>query len=237
MGGESVFWDQTLYGAVDMERRPDVRRNLREPKWAVSVKGCRRIWMQCLVVCFLVCGLSGCTLWSAVPVTLKEVKDYVVGQEQSFSHPLNRVLAATVFCLKKSGFTAVRIEHFNNKGLVRGDWGEASVKLTMEAITPGMTKVSSKVHRGEASREFSSETEIFTQTRRTLSSQTTLHWDKLVYGMVTVHAEPQESSPVIAYLGFGATASVISESDGWSRIALMDQGAGYVLSRHLGLEE
>ncbi len=219
-----------------MERRPNVRRTPRETKWTISVKACRMVGMRCLVVWFLAWWLSGCSVWSAVPVTLKEVKDYVVGQEQSFSNPLNQVLAATVFSLKKSRFTVVRIEHFNKKGLVRGDWDEASVKLTMEAITPGMTKVSSKVHRGEASREFSSEIEIFTQIRRILESQTPLQWEKLVHGMVTVHTEPRDSAPVIAYLGTGATAGVITDHDGWSRISLMDEGAGYILSRHLGHE-
>ena len=57
--------------------------------------------------------LYGCGFLSAVPVTLKEIKDYTVGQQESFSYPLDLVLATTIYNLREMGFIILRIEDFN----------------------------------------------------------------------------------------------------------------------------
>ena len=101
--------------------------------------------------------LSGCAVLTAVPVTIKEVKDYVMGRDQSFSYPIDQVLKSTIYNLRQMGFTISRIESFNQKGLIQADWKKTSVKLSMETITPKLTKVIVKVKSDNSSREYSSE--------------------------------------------------------------------------------
>jgi len=175
----------------------------------------------------------GCVGFSAVPVTLKEVKDYVVGQEQSFSHSLDRVLAATVYNLRQTDFVILRIEHFNQKGLIHANWQDTSVKLSMETITPKLTKVSSMVRRGDSLREYSLEEEIFNNIRTILQREKLPNLGKLTREMVKVHLSPDKNSPVIAYMGLGARADLIKEEGDWGKIVLMDSGIGYIALKHL----
>jgi len=178
--------------------------------------------------------LSGCSPFSAASTIFSQAKPYVVSQKQSFSHPLNKVMAASADCLRDTGFDVARVEHFNEKGLILGRWKDISVRLSMEAITPGMTKVAGKIHSSSSFREFSSETEIFTRVRSILERKEPLNWRELVSGMVAVHASPDEKSPVIAYFGPGANADVIIEEGDWGMIALMDNSAGYIPTIHIG---
>jgi len=177
---------------------------------------------------------SGCSPFALIPVTLREVKNYVVAQEQSFSYPLDRVMGATTHSLSQTGFTLSRIEHFNRKGLILAHWEEMSVKLSLESITPGLTKISSRLYRDKTAREFSSEKEIFSHVREILQSERPFHWKEIVRGMVMVHVSPDEKSPVVAYLGPGENADLIDEEGSWGRIALMGDGTGFMKLIHLG---
>ena len=183
------------------------------------------------VLCALL--FQGCSVWSAIPVTLKEVKDYVVGQEQSFSHPINQVLAATVHNLRQAGFSVEQIEYFNEKGLIKANWKETSVILDLNTITPSLTKARTKISRGEGYREFSSEQEMFNNVRRVLDSGKPLNWETLTAGMVKVHVKPDGNSPVIAYLGPGVKADLLREEGKWGEIQLMDGGTGFIALKHL----
>jgi hypothetical protein len=177
--------------------------------------------------------LSGCAVLTAVPITIKEVKDYVVGRDQSFSCPLDQVLKSSVHNLRKMGFTILRIESFNQKGLVQADWQMTSVKLSMETITPKLTKVIVKVKSDNTSREYSSEDELFTNIRETLKEEREIEWKGLTKGMVTVHLKPDKNSPVIAYLAPGALTNVIAQEGTWAKIGLMDNCTGFIDNKHL----
>lgn len=185
------------------------------------------------MVFFLSLILSGCAVLTAVPITIKEVKDYVVGRDQSFSCPLDQVLKSSVYNLRKMGFTILRIESFNKKGLVQADWETTSVKLSMETITPKLTKVIVKVKSDNTSREYSSEDELFANIRETLKEEKEIDWKGLIKGMVTVHLKPDENSPVVAYLAPGALADVIDQEGPWVKIGLMDNCTGFIANKHL----
>ena len=75
-------------------------------------------WKFIVLIISSVYILNGCAAISVVPVTLKEVKDYAFGQQQSFGYPLEKVLKATVLELRQMEFTIKRIEAFNHKGLI-----------------------------------------------------------------------------------------------------------------------
>lgn len=182
---------------------------------------------------FLSLLLSGCAVLTAVPVTIKEVKEYVVGRDQSFSCPLDQVLKSAAHNLSKMGFTISRIESFNKKGLIQADWQMNSVKLSMETITPKLTKVIVKVKRNNSSREYSSEDELFANIRETLKEEKEIDWEGLIKGMVTVHLKPDKASPVIAYLAPGALTDVIDQEGKWVKIGLMDNCTGFIANKHL----
>lgn len=184
-----------------------------------------------LVVLLLL--LSGCAVLTAVPVTIKEVKDYVMGRDQSFSYPIDQVLKSTIYNLRQMGFTISRIESFNQKGLIQADWKKTSVKLSMETITPKLAKVLCKVKRDNSSREYSSEDELFANVRETLKQGKEIDWEGLIKGMVTVHLKPDKNSPVIAYLAPGALADVINQEGKWFKIGLMDNCTGFIVHKHL----
>jgi len=156
-----------------------------------------------------------------------------VGRDQSFSCPLDQVLQSAVHNLRKMGFTISRIESFNQKGLIQADWQMNSVKLSMETITPKLTKVIVKVKSDNTSREYSSEDELFANIRETLKEEKEIDWKGLIKGMVTVHLKPDKNSPVIAYLAPGALTDVIDQEGKWVKIGLMDNCTGFIANKHL----
>lgn len=172
--------------------------------------------------------LTGCVLLSALPVTLKELKDYTVGQQQSFAYPIDDVLTASSYTLRESSFTIVRIEQFNRNALVKAGWNNTLVEFSMESVTPKLTKVNCKIRRGDKTPEYSSEKELFSKVRETLEKERKIDWAAIVKDMVCIHIRPDESSPIVGYLGQGSTAKVMDEAGGWKKVELMDNHYGYV---------
>ena len=108
-----------------------------------------------------------------------------------------------------------------------------SVKLSIETITPKLTKVIVKVKGDNSSREYSSEDELFANVRETLKEGKEIDWKGLIKGMVTVHLKPDNNSPVIAYLAPGALTDVIGREGKWVKIGLMDNCTGFIANEHL----
>ncbi len=177
------------------------------------------------IMIFFLCFLSGCSIYSAIPVTLKEVKDYTVGQQKSYSYSLNEVLVATCFCLKKAGFSIVRIENFNQKGLVHGNCEDTSIKFSLDAVTPNLTKISSKIYLGSGFRDYSSEKTLFNNIETFLQRGTLKEWSRIIKGMSTVYISPDVNSPAIAYILPGTN----QKQGEWVSISLMDGYSGYVI--------
>jgi hypothetical protein len=191
----------------------------------------RALWPGFICVLFFL--LPGCSIYSAIPVAIDEFKDLVFSREQSYSYPLNNVLKATVFNLDKMGFVMSRIEHYRENGLVHADWEDTRVKIKIETITPTLTKVSCSVWRWESAREHSSEEALFDNIQETLKEDFEVDWDKLTGHMALVHIKADETSPVIAYLGPGEKAEIISKQDGWGEIELEGSSSGYIPLEYL----
>ena len=201
----------------------------------ISTIFCRKI--KILIAITSVFGVlfgTGCGFFAAVPFTLSEMKTYLVGKEESLSYPLDLVLQATVFNLDRMGFDIQRVERFNQKGLVYAAWQGTSVSLSMESITPTLTKVICTFKRSDTMREYSSEKELYNNIRDTLKLKESPDSKTLFKKMVTVHRAKDNSSPVIAYLGRGSETEIVSRSGEWAEIALMDNCTGYIAFRYLG---
>jgi len=190
--------------------------------------------MNALLALFLI-YLSGCSALWAVPFTMKEIKDYVAGQERSFIYPLDRVMKATVFALKKNGFVLERIEYFSQKGFIQAKWEDTSVEIVLETVTPKMTRVTSRVHSNRLARQYSCEGALFDEVKGILNKKHPLNWKEMTGGMATVHVSPEKGSPVMAYLREGLEVEVMEEQGEWGKIALMDRSAGFIALKHLYL--
>jgi len=200
----------------------------------ISTIFCRKI--KILIVITSVSGVlfgTGCGFFAAVPFTLSEMKTYFAGKEESLSYPLDLVLQATVFDLDRMGFDIQRVERFNQKGLVYAAWQGTSVSLSMESITPNLTKVICTFTRSDTMREYSLEKELYNNIRDTLKLKQLPNRKTLFKKMVTVHLSKDNNSPVIAYLGRGSKTKIVSRTGEWAEIDLMDNCTGYIAFRYL----
>jgi hypothetical protein len=196
---------------------------------------CRKI--KILIVITSVLGVlfgTGCAFFGAIPFTLSEMKAYLAGKEESLSYPLDPVLQAAVLNLDRMGFNIERVERFNQKGLVYATWQGTSASLSMESITPNLTKVICTFKRPDTMRGYSSEKELYNNIRDTLKLKELPDRKTLFKNMVAVHHSKDNNSPVIAYLGRGSQTEIISRSGEWAEIALMDKCTGYIAFRYLG---
>lgn len=192
----------------------------------------RVLQMHALPAIFLL-YLSGCSAFWAVPFSLEEIKDYVLGQKRSFAYPLDQSMRATISVLKKNGFVLERIEYFNRKGSIQAKWENTSVELAFETVTPSMTRVTSRVQRNRLSREYSCEGALFDEVQEFLGRRHFLDWKEMILEMAAVHVSPENGSPVMAYLKKGSKVEIIEETGEWGKIALMDHSAGFMIMKHL----
>ncbi len=171
---------------------------------------------------------SGCTPYSLIPVTLKEVKDYVVEQEQGFSYPLRRVMLTSAACLEELQFDLKRVETFRDHGRIEAEWQKTSVTLKFEAVTPNLTKMMCRVTADGKARQFSTEKELFSNTRAALLQNHRQSFAHLARGMVPIHIEPDKDSAIVAYLAPGVEISMSAENESWRRVVLKCQGEGFL---------
>lgn len=197
----------------------------------------RFILFSChLIICIFF--VSGCSALSLIPLTLQEIKLYVVGQRESFSYPLDRVMKAAIYSLQLSGFTIVRVEHFNQKGLINASWKNATVELLMVLpVTPNLTKVTSKIQKDAGFREYSSEEEVFESMRKSLEDERGFDWSQLTRGMSPVHFSPNNDSVVIGYLGPGEETEIMKQHGKWFEIEMMDDHSGFIGLNYLKVKQ
>jgi hypothetical protein len=169
---------------------------------------------------------------AAVPVTLKEVKNYIVGQQKSFAHPLDKVMVTSANTLREMEFVILRIETFNQKGFIHAKWQDVDAELYLETVTPKLTKVKNKIRGRKKSREYSTEEVFFQSVNTALNQNEATNLNEITDGMIRVHISPENNSPVIAYLGTGEDVEFVEEVGVWSRIGLMDEYAGFAESKY-----
>ncbi|MFC1812359.1 hypothetical protein ACFL03_06665 [Thermodesulfobacteriota bacterium] len=176
--------------------------------------------------------LYGCAALSVIPVTLKEVKNHIVGQQKSFAHPLDKVMVTSAIKLREMEFVLLRIENFNQKGFIHAKWQDVDTELYLETVTPKLTKMKSKIRGKNKSREYSTEEAFFQSVHNALNQNETRNLNEFTDGMINVHISPDNNSPVIAYLGTGEDVEFVEQVGTWARIGLMDSYAGFAESKY-----
>jgi SH3-like domain-containing protein len=200
--------------------------------------GCERLsWFRLLLggVILLASWLlsSGCGVYSAVPVTLQEIKHYVVEQEETYPANLRRVVRASVAGLEGLQFSVDRIELDERRGYIVAHWQKNQVKLTFTAITPTLTKVENRILKDGSWRDFASEKGLFAAVHRALDdSRGRLDaWQRAVRRMVPLHQRPESGATVVAWIRPELEVKVDTEaspSPRWAAIALKMGGLGYL---------
>ncbi len=177
--------------------------------------------------------LSGCSVYTALPVTLQELKHYVVEQEESYPQPLRPVVQAAVCSLRQLEFKVKRIEISDNQAYIAAFWGETRVRLEFIAVTPTLTRIESRMFKESAWRDFASEKELFSSVRRALDGESgeLCRWQRAVRGMVPLFYHPESGASIVAYLAPGFSISV-SEAKSlpprWAAISLELGGFAYL---------
>ena len=194
----------------------------------------RRILILISCVLFLF-STWGCSALFLVPVTLKEVKDYVSERKQSFSEPLDEVLVSTGYSLKALDFELKRIEYVGSRGLIHASAKDTVVHLNFDAVTPNLTRMRSKITTRNGIRYFSSEDELFNQIRAELAAERKRSYKKIGEGMTEVYLKQDIKSKVVAFFAPGEEVKISVEEhpERWISVRLKSGGSGYIDKRHI----
>ncbi|MCD6292478.1 MAG: hypothetical protein J7M09_03355 [Deltaproteobacteria bacterium] len=185
--------------------------------------------------------LSGCSVYTALPVTLQELKHYVVEQEESYPQSLRPVVQAAVCSLHQLKFKLDRIEISDNLAYIAAFWGKTQVKLKFSAITPNLTRVESRMTQKDTWRDYASEDELFSSIRRTLDDTDIVlcTWQRAVRGMIPLLNHPESGAAIIAYQAPGSSISISkieSLPPGWVAISLRLDGFAYLEQKNYSLQ-
>ena len=185
------------------------------------------------VILLVVYILSGCAAYTALPVTLQELKHYVVEQQESYPYSLRPVVRAAVCSLRQLEFKIERIEISDHQAYLKAFWGETRVRLEFAAITPTLTRVENRMIRESTWRDYASEKELFLSVRRTLDDKEgrLYCWQRAVRGMVPLYLHPESGAAIVAYISPGLSISTSDEEPlppRWAAIALELGGFGYL---------
>ncbi len=185
------------------------------------------------VILLLAWLLSGCGAYSALPVTLQELKHYVVEQEESYPSDLRSTVRAAEAGLSGLEFNVDRIELSDNRGYIAAHWRETRVSLEFTAITPHLTRVENRILKSGNWRDYSSEKELFTAVRRALDNrrETLDSWQRAVRRMVPLHYRPEPGAAVVAWVRPETTIKIDKESSRpprWTAVSLEMGGYAYL---------
>ena len=189
-----------------------------------------------LVSCLLFSlTMWGCSALFLVPVTLKEVKDYVSERKQSFSNTLDEVLVSAGYSLKALDFELKRIEYVGSRGLIHASTKDTAVHLNFDAVTSNLTRMRSKIITKNGVRYFSSEEELFNQIREELTAKNRRSFMKIGDGMTPVYLKQDIKSKVVAFFAPGEEVKISAEEQPelWISVRLKSGGSGYIDKRHI----
>jgi hypothetical protein len=202
---------------------------------------CFRLLLAVLVL-LLAWLLSGCSVYSAVPVSLQEIKHYVVEQEESYPNDLRSVVRASVAGLEELKFDLDRVELSTNRGYIAAHWKNTRVTLKFTAITPTFTRVENRILKEGRWRDYASEKELFTTVHRALDDgkRVSLAWQRAVRRLVPLHYRPESGATVVAWIRPGVTVEIDRESSSlprWSAVTLEMNGVAYLDQQNYRLDE
>ena len=202
---------------------------------------CLRLLLALLVL-LLAWLLSGCGVYSAVPVSLQEIKHYVLEQEASYPADLHHVVRASVAGLDELKFDLDRIEMSTERGYIAAHWQNTQVSLEFTAITPTFTRVESRILKDGRWRDYASEKELFTAVRRALDDNRGVGaaWQRAVRQLVPLHYRPESGATVVAWIRPGVQVEVDREASvlpRWSAVELKMDGYAYLDRESYRLDE
>ena len=177
--------------------------------------------------------LSGCAAYTVLPVTLQELKHYVVEQQESYPYSVRPVVRAAVCSLHQLEFKIERIEISDHQAYIKAFWGETRVRLEFAAITPTLTRIENRMIRESTWRDYASEKELFLTVRRTLDGEKEVPycWSRAVRGMVPLYYRPESGAAIAAYLSPDFSIKFNqreSRAPRWAAIALKLGGFAYL---------
>ncbi len=204
--------------------------------YEIEFGGERLSWFRLLLaglVLLLAWLLSGCGAYSAVPVSLQEIKHYVLEQEESYPNDLRSVVRASVAGLDELKFELDRVELGADRGYLAAHWRNTRVTLEFAAITPTFTKVENRILKDGRWRDYASEKELFTAVRRALDDNrgTGAAWQRAVRHLVPLHCRPESGATVVAWLRPGLEVDFDREASRlprWSAVALKMDGLAFL---------
>ena len=176
---------------------------------------------------------SGCSYYSAVPLTLKEVKDYVIEKEESVSFPLRTAVVHSVRAMKSLDFEPSRIEMSGEKGMAKGACGSLKIELNFDSITPSLTRIRARIVDSGSRRRFSAEDAFFGAVKEGLSGKTGIDMREMTRGLTPVYFKADSKTPTVAYIGHGERIAIVESRDEWTEIALVSAGSGYVMTKNI----
>lgn len=202
---------------------------------------CLRLLLALLVL-LLAWLLSGCGVYSAVPVSLQEIKHYVLEQEESYPGDLHRVVRASVAGLEELKFDLDRIEMSADRGYIAAHWQNTRVSLKFTAITPTFTRVENRILKDGRWRDYASEKELFTAVRRALDGnrEVRVAWQRAVRQLVPLHYRPESGAAVVAWVRPGVQVKIDREASAlprWSAVVLEMDGFAYLDQESYRLDE
>lgn len=196
-----------------------------------SVSSRRAVWST-VTVCVLFVSCSPLLL---IPVSVKEIKDYVLESEASFSEPVPAVLAGAGFSLKQLDFDLKRVELFADHGRIKAEAEDTAVYLQFDAVTPRLTRMRCKISTKKGLRYFSSEEELFKRIHTVLSEKPGPGLKDICRGMATAFIEPDIGSRVVAY--FAREEEIAIDNDrqhpDWSRVMLGSGKTAYISKKNI----
>ena len=187
------------------------------------------------LIALVILTTQGCSPLFLIPVTVKEIRDYVKEQEQSYSYPLRRVVISAGHSLRELNFTLKRVEFPDDHGMISAVFNETTVALRFEAVTVNLTRMRSKITTENGARYFSSEKELFDQIRKTLAANNQPVLRDIGAGLTQVYFMPDMKSRIIAYLAAGEEVWINGKEfkKDWNEINLESGKIGHIPARHM----
>jgi len=173
-----------------------------------------------------------------IPTSVKEIKDYVIKSEESFSEPIHAVVSGAGFSLKELDFELKQVELSSDRGWIRAEAGTASVTLEFDAITARLTRMRCKIDTKKGLRYFSSEEELFKRIHAAVSEKPNPAIQDICRSMTAAFIEADINSRAIAYFARGEEISIEDDQEhsGWGRVTLNSGGTAYIPKKNIEIK-
>lgn len=220
-----------------IERRqypvPNTRdREVAVNAWNLHQRSCQNsrryhLWRQTALICGLLFIFGGCSTYR------ERIRTYIIGQEQEIAFPLRQVMLASAKCLTDLNLAISRVELVGSAGLIQAHGPDREATFYFRSMDPRHTRVHIDVFTEKRARDISTEAVLSRNIPALVGGGKLSSLEEMTGKMVPVHESPHPGSRVIGYLRGGTVVSIASEQKGWSSVALLSGGTGYIASGNL----